>query len=47
MRNLALVLTKENPKANENQAGDILATKHQAQAVDTNNKKLQLATLIE
>lgn len=45
-RNLTLVWTKEN-KANENQAGDILAGKHQAQAVDTNNKKLQFVTLIE
>lgn len=30
---------------NENK--DILAGKHQAQAVDTNNKKLQFATLID
>lgn len=40
-RNLTLVWTKGN-KANENQAGDILAGKHR----DTNNKKLQFATLI-
>lgn len=45
-RNLIFVWTKEN-KANENQAGDILAGKHWAQAVDTNSKKLQFATLTE
>lgn len=45
-RNYTPVWTKEN-KANENQARNILAGKHRAQAVDTESKKLKFATLIE